>query len=246
MTSARPVEIDDGFLYAAFDTSPAPVVDFLLRLPGDAPRDVLDAGCGVGRLLAPLTLLGWKVTGLEPNASFAASARRAAPGIEVRDGGLEDVEDAGAFDLVLACNDPLQYLLSAEARAGALRRIHRALRPGGRLVLDIANLPWILAHRRPPREMAARAGDLHIVNRPEHHVDESAAVWTHTNVYEVEGPAGPPERATQVHRLAIVPWPELEAALAASGFRDVATYPGYDAREPAPPDGPRIVVVAAG
>jgi SAM-dependent methyltransferase len=79
---------DEAELYCAFDSDPAPVVDFLRWLASvhelPSPPHVLDIGCGPGRLLLPLSRLGWHVVGMEPNEAFFTYAKTVAVPMPLR------------------------------------------------------------------------------------------------------------------------------------------------------------------
>ena len=66
MEIATPLALPAAVLYAAFDTEPSQIVEFLEWLRPSvktdwAPRRALDVGCGIGRLLPPLAARGWQV-----------------------------------------------------------------------------------------------------------------------------------------------------------------------------------------
>jgi SAM-dependent methyltransferase len=104
----------------------------------DSGRVVLDFGCGGGWLLAGLPAA--RRLGVEPNAAAAAIARE--QGIEVYPAAAA-VPDAVAE--VVISNHALEHAASPFAE---LRELHRALRPGGRLVLWIPLDDWRV-QRRP-------------------------------------------------------------------------------------------------
>lgn len=96
---------------------------------------VLDIGCGTGDFLAVWRELGWEVEGIEPSAVAAEAARTrlAAP---VHVGFVEDAPLAdAAFDLVTMSHS-LEHVRSPRA---VLRRVRRALAPGGRLLAIVPN-----------------------------------------------------------------------------------------------------------
>ncbi|WP_035854250.1 class I SAM-dependent methyltransferase [Cryptosporangium arvum] len=102
--------------------------DLLADLVALNPADVLDVGCGTGKLAVPLRRAGLDVLGVEIDPRMAAVAR--AHGVPVEVSGFETWDDAGRrFDLVTSGNawhwiDPVH----GAQRAAAL------LRPGGTLV----------------------------------------------------------------------------------------------------------------
>ncbi|MGH9310288.1 MAG: class I SAM-dependent methyltransferase [Vicinamibacterales bacterium] len=106
---------------------------------------VLEVGCGTGTLLMMLTRAqpGLDVTGLDPDASALARAKRKAEAASVSirlDRGFSDAlpyPDA-SFDRVFSCF-MLHHLNGGEEKARTLREIRRVLKPGGRLqLLDFA------------------------------------------------------------------------------------------------------------
>lgn len=76
-------------LYSIYDTDPMPIVEFLAWLADSYERNdplaALDIGCGPGRLLGPLTQLGWQVVGMEPDDEFRSAAELAATATEDAD-----------------------------------------------------------------------------------------------------------------------------------------------------------------
>jgi len=125
-----------------------------------APATVLDAGCGTGRVAIRLAELGYRVLGVDVDASMLAEARRARPelpwlvadlaALPGRDelagmsgGGTHSVDGHG-FDLVVAAGNVIP-LLAHGTLVGTVRRLAAVLAPGGLLVagfgLDTAHLP---------------------------------------------------------------------------------------------------------
>jgi SAM-dependent methyltransferase len=93
---------------------------------------VLDIGCGSGLALSLAASRGARTSGIDISAALLEVARRRVPGADLREGGLDVLPFADAsFDAVLAIN-ALQF---AADPAGALREVHRVLRPGGRLAI---------------------------------------------------------------------------------------------------------------
>jgi SAM-dependent methyltransferase len=103
---------------------------------------VLDAGCGRGLLSAELIRSGREVVSLDPSPRRVEMCRAflGRLGLDrtgVRRGGVEEIEDPGSFDAVVSL-DVIEHI---EDDLGALRGMHRALKPTGSLVLSVPALP---------------------------------------------------------------------------------------------------------
>jgi SAM-dependent methyltransferase len=101
---------------------------------------VLLAGCGTGRDLIGLHLLGHDVTGLEPVAEVVALARQhldrrgiAAP---IMTGLIESAELPGFYDAVIFSNGCFSLLQGSAIRVATLRRVAANLEPGGRVIVS--------------------------------------------------------------------------------------------------------------
>jgi ubiquinone/menaquinone biosynthesis C-methylase UbiE len=119
-----------------------------LVLPGKAPLDALDAGCGTGFLSFELAARGHRVTGIDFAPAMLAEARRKAveSGVSIRfePGDAEQLPfAAGSFDLVVSRH----VLWTLPHPEGAIEEWIRVLRPGGRLaVIDGQFDPGVLTH----------------------------------------------------------------------------------------------------
>ncbi|HSH80249.1 MAG TPA: class I SAM-dependent methyltransferase [Herpetosiphonaceae bacterium] len=106
----------------------------LLGLTG-AGVHILDAGCGAGRDMAWLEAQGARVVGVDLSRGMLAQARQITRGplaqMDLRRLAFRDSRFGGVW-----CAASLLHLPKAEA-PGALRELHRVLRPGGLLHLSI-------------------------------------------------------------------------------------------------------------
>jgi SAM-dependent methyltransferase len=238
-----------GGCYTAFyGTGPPVQLPFIVRIAQSfdlaGERRVLDIGCGTGRLLAPLAELGWRVVGMDPQVENLAEARKVSdlvPGrIDIVAGGFADLDDLEAFDLVVAVGDPWWYLLTPEARADALYRVHRALRPGGAVVLDGPNFEWILDHYRHPEPSEALVDGTLVRRIPVHDIDRLGGTWSHTDTFNVPDTG---EELTMVHRFAIIPLEEVLSSIREAGFDCVDWYSSWESNAPDGLEGPRVIAV---
>lgn len=112
-----------------------------------AAKRVLELGAGSGRMLSALADPKRALVGLELDAGLLALARRslrALPAtkrkaVRLHRADMRNFELRQRFDLVLLPYNALFCLLSKTAALACFRAAHRALVPGGRLVLDVWN-----------------------------------------------------------------------------------------------------------
>ena len=104
-------------------------------LPAHA-RHVLDVGCAFGYGSAALATSGRRVVGIERDPHSLAAARRLLPELTFLQG------DAQALPVPDGCADAVVMLDIVEHLAdprAALAEAHRALRPGGAIILSVPN-----------------------------------------------------------------------------------------------------------
>ncbi|WP_433803458.1 class I SAM-dependent methyltransferase [Actinomycetospora sp. CA-084318] len=117
------------------------------ELLGACPGDVLDAGCGTGRVAIHLAGLGHRVEGVDLDVSMLDEARAAAPHLTWHLRDLTALDLGRRFDLVVGAGN-LWPLLTPGTHARVVARLAAHLRPGGLLVLgfglDDEHVPFTL------------------------------------------------------------------------------------------------------
>lgn len=98
----------------------------ILRRYADAPGTLLELGAGAGFALEAARAAGWRAHGLELSGGAVTWARENLD-VDVELGGFDDLRDEERWDAVAAFQT-IEHLTDVR---DALRRIHRALRPGG-------------------------------------------------------------------------------------------------------------------
>jgi SAM-dependent methyltransferase len=238
-------------LYGAYDRNPGPVVNFITYL-----RDLyglqrhgllLDMGCGPGRLLAPLSESGWKVTDSEPDSDYSATARaviRGLPEARFSQGGFRDLEEDANYDLIASTNSRYCYVLNAAHRREALARCARALRPGGVLFLELLNFFWVLKNYREPPPLTVEIDGVTVTRTVQQDFDYDRGIMTHWTQYGWDGASGAKQSARKTHRTAMVSYSEIALFLEDAGFDDVHTFNSFNDRAPEQLAGGKIMVSA--
>jgi SAM-dependent methyltransferase len=114
------------------------LIETLSLRPGDS---VLDLGCGPGLYASRLTRAGMRVTGLDYSRRSIEYASRYANEnslqIAYRYENYLQLKDENLYDAALLIYGDF-CPLSPEQRTRLLQNVHRALKPGGRFVLDVS------------------------------------------------------------------------------------------------------------
>ena len=129
----------------------------LLMPPARPSGALLDVGCGNGRLLAVMRLLGWRVAGIEPDSESAAIARQTT-GARIDRARDDELYPSGSFDVV-TMNHVLEHV---EDPGVLLGRCFRVVRPGALIGIVVPN--WrSLGHRLFKRDWYALEPPRHVV-----------------------------------------------------------------------------------
>lgn len=112
-------------------------------------RSVLDGGSGVGFYVDYYLRRGARVTGIELTDAGTALLARRYPAARIVQGDLSDTDLGETFDIVSCC-DVLYHIVDDARWESALRRLARAVKPGGVLlvtdVLGPAKVKRLAAH----------------------------------------------------------------------------------------------------
>jgi len=104
--------------------------DFVMH---HAPRSVLDAGCGTGRVARELARRGVDVVGVDLDPDMLATARRRSPELQWVQADLAGLDLGRTFDVVVAAGN-VMILLTPGTEPLVLANLARHLPPGGLLI----------------------------------------------------------------------------------------------------------------
>jgi SAM-dependent methyltransferase len=226
--SVPPDVFDDDYLYF-YDEMLAERTDAeveqVAELLGERER-VLDCPCGHGRIANGLAERGYRVTGIDYTPLFLEKARADAEsrGVDVQyaHGDMRELPWRDEFDALVNWFTSFGYF-DDESNSKVLRGFHDALRPGGRLVMELQN-PARLFRILLPATYLRRGDDLAV---DVHDVDWEAWRIETERVLIRNGRA----RSTRFS-VRIYSFPELRGELERAGFEDVhaAVEPNLDNR----------------
>jgi SAM-dependent methyltransferase/RimJ/RimL family protein N-acetyltransferase len=218
-----PELFDDDYLYfyadqiAAGSDADAELVWRLLELePG---LRVLDVPCGEGRIAGRLAGMGCEVVGVDYTEAWIELAREQYPQARFEVGDMRALAYDEEFDAVVNWFTSFGYF-DPQTNDDVLARFARALRTGGRLLIELHN-PW-----RLQRLLAQTGGTSAYV------VDKDGAVMADRVSYDREQRMSRTERFIvrdgHLRRLEFtleqVPGPELASRLRRAGFAKVELF----------------------
>lgn len=217
-------------------------VEGIVALLGlSAGARVLDLACGQGRHAIPLAERGLAVTGYDLSEECLARARAdaAARGAGVRwvRGDMRALCFDAEFDAVINVFTAFGYFADEEEDLETLRRVRRALVPGGRFLLETLHRDALLARFQPQLEYTTSNGTRVVRN----YVWDLARDVMEDRAVVVRPDGSRAEYASSVRMRSLR---ELLALVQAAGLEPVAWYGGLGG-VPLQLDSRRLVLVSA-
>ncbi len=214
---------------------------FLLRALSLRPGDkLLDLCCGQGRHAVALAQRGLAVTAQDLSAGYLrqAGSLAAAAGValDLVESDMRTIPFRDHFDAVINMFTAFGYFEDEGQNERVLAAVCGALRPGGRLLMDLLNREW-LVRNYIPREWTERDGSLFLEERT-----FDAATSRNRVRFIVVGPDGTREEIGG-HHIRVYALHEIIAMLDRAGLRFSTAYGGFDG-EPYGLGTRRMIVVA--
>jgi len=195
-------------------------LDQIVRMLDLAPgMRVLDVPCGHGRIANGLAAMGCEVVGIDANPAFLEVARRAGRHVDYRLADMRDpIPDDGGFDRIVNWFTSFGYFDDATDRR-ILAGWRRALRPGGRLLIDQPSRPHLF------RLFVAGGHGVALVERGDDLLIDRTTYDAESGRTETERISVRDGRVRR-YRFSVRTFDlnELRGWLLEAGFRDVAAY----------------------
>lgn len=240
-------------LYAATHRGNPHDVDFYVHEAIGA-AEVLELGCGTGRVLRALAAAGARVTGLDSDVAMLAEAEASltpglAPLVELVHGDMRRFDLGRRFDRVFIPYNAVFALPTDEAAARCFELVRRHLAPGGRLAFDVYTIDDVedwCSPRQTDYELLltlvheGQRVDLYERERP----GPAKQTLDVTYRYVLDAGAGrAPHTLTYRIRHHALPLPALERLLHGAGLDVLSVWGDFD-RSPPNPAGERYVIRA--
>ncbi len=212
-----------------------------------AAASVLELDAGVGSRVRALVDAGFSVTAcaVDPAGREAVAKQVARAGCAATERvGIEGIDGEATHDLVLAVDGAWWRLLEHTTRVDVARRLRAVLRPGGVVIIEGPNFPWILkAYREPPPKTVVyhRATVSRIRS---HTLDFHAGQLRQSDTFVAEVDGEEPVDWVEEQTMALMGLPMLRLALEEAGLSQIETFGSMTASGPGRIMGPRMVVVA--
>ncbi|MEW6356032.1 MAG: methyltransferase domain-containing protein [Planctomycetota bacterium] len=214
-------------------------VDFVEDAIGLKGRErILDLCCGPGRHSIELARRGYDVVGLDRSAFFLQKAREKARDAKIdirfRKGDMRRIPYRDEFDVVINMFTSFGYFEKESDNRKVIEGVARALRPGGRFLIDVMNRDFLVKHFRT-RNWEEANGWVRLESvRMDWQQSRVTSEWVFIK--------GGRRRKIDLNLRVYSPH-ELIALLASAGLKVEKTFGGF-AKEPLSPDANRLIVVA--
>lgn len=197
--------------------------DEILRREGIVPRSVADLACGTGSVSAIFAERGLRVVGVDISEEMLTVAQQKTAGMDNPPWfvcqPLQKLRLSRAVDLAVCALDSLDYITEPADCASAIRRIYKALNPGGIFIFDV----------NTPQKLRAMDGqvfldedeDVYCVWRGE--FDEKTNICSYgMDLFQRRG--GVWARSFEEHREYAYSARQLTEYLKAAGFSNIRVY----------------------
>lgn len=236
----------DPRLSAVYDAlnPPGPDHAFYLTLAGEAPKSILDVGCGTGWLACDLAARGHRVIAADPAPAMLDIARSRSGGDKVTwiTAAAADLSLQTRFDLIIMTGHVFQVFRTDHEAAAVLRVLRRHLAHAGRIAFETRN-PSVRGWEKWTPARTSKRVPVPGVGMVEVHYNTRLVIGPLVTYETHFGFAGT-DVALVTDTLRFMNRVELATLLTDAGFVDLTWYGDWD-RAPIGPASPEIIVVAS-
>jgi len=201
--------------------------------------EVLELGCGTGRVMIPLAKEGITVTGLDASAEMLNIARMKINSDEtikksstLVQGDMKSIRLNKKFSLIYIAFRSFQYLLTKADQIACLKCVHDHLSDNGLFVLDLfAPLHGLLAQEKRGVDLGKfydEENNVYVVRRAEDTYDLAKQTLHEDRYYEWTDNAGEFHRHVWTFEMGYLFRYEAELLLEKCGFRIEDVYGDFD------------------
>ena len=205
---------------------------FAIHALGIQPHHrVLDLCCGQGRHSIELAKTGLDVTGIDLSTEMLAiastSADEANVRLALRQADMRHLPDdlENQFDAVINMFSSFGYLESEQDDQQVLHQISKALKPGGKLLMDLLNREWVIINNEEYDWHQHEDGRIVLEHR-QLDLQTSTNHLTYTEIL----PDGTRRQLSDLH-MRLYTLTELTKMLAAAGLTLKRVYGGFQAED---------------
>jgi len=176
----------------------------------------LDCPCGIGRISIPLAKKGVRVTGVDITESYldelAVKSKRLGLKIDLIRTDMRRINFDRRFDAAGNIWTSFGYFEKESDNQLVLKKIFRALKPGGKFMLHVINRDWII--RNYTSIGLTEAGRVKVLER--RHFDFASSINRSEWIYLVDG-----REKTFMENLRLYSYHELRTMMRKAGFVDI-------------------------
>ena len=214
----------------------------ILRREGVTPRTVADLACGTGSVTEILVKMGYPVIGIDMSEEMLTEAAMKTMALEPMPRfvcqKLQELHLPKAVDMAVCALDSLDYITDPADCKEAIRRIYKALNPGGIFIFDVNTPEKLIA--MDGQVFLDEDDDVYCVWRGE--FDEDSNICTYwMDLFQRQGNSW--QRSYEEHREYAYSETQLREYLKAAGFTHIEVY--ADRRFEAPAEGEQRIYFKA-
>ena len=195
----------------------------ILRREGVKPRTVVDLACGTGSVTAILAKMGYPVLGVDMSEEMLTEAAMKTMDLDPMPRfvcqRLQELRLPRAVDMAVCALDSLDYITDPDDCKEAIRRIYKALNPGGIFIFDV----------NTPEKLRAMDGqvfldeddDVYCVWRGEFDEETNVCIYW-MDLFQRQGKTW--NRSYEEHREYAYSQEQLRGYLKAAGFTHIEVY----------------------